>query len=96
MRRAVALAAHAGDRPLDPNPVSARSSLDADGSDGRRGLPRAAPAARTPRSSRCRQAGDRARGGTVVVTLEPCNHTGRTGPCTQALIDAGVAGSSSP
>src|SRR3954454_20852071 len=35
-------------------------------------------------------AGERARGGTVVVTLEPCNHTGRTGPCTQALIEAGV------
>ncbi|NLU65183.1 bifunctional diaminohydroxyphosphoribosylaminopyrimidine deaminase/5-amino-6-(5-phosphoribosylamino)uracil reductase RibD [Rhodococcus sp. HNM0563] len=36
-------------------------------------------------------AGDRARGGTAVVTLEPCNHTGRTGPCAQALIDAGIA-----
>ncbi|WP_022881511.1 bifunctional diaminohydroxyphosphoribosylaminopyrimidine deaminase/5-amino-6-(5-phosphoribosylamino)uracil reductase RibD [Gryllotalpicola ginsengisoli] len=31
-----------------------------------------------------------AAGSTVVVTLEPCNHTGRTGPCAQALIDAGV------
>ncbi|MFD6697645.1 MULTISPECIES: bifunctional diaminohydroxyphosphoribosylaminopyrimidine deaminase/5-amino-6-(5-phosphoribosylamino)uracil reductase RibD [unclassified Microbacterium] len=30
-------------------------------------------------------------GATAVVTLEPCNHTGRTGPCAQALIDAGVA-----
>ncbi|OZB82159.1 bifunctional diaminohydroxyphosphoribosylaminopyrimidine deaminase/5-amino-6-(5-phosphoribosylamino)uracil reductase RibD [Microbacterium sp. 13-71-7] len=30
------------------------------------------------------------RGATAVVTLEPCNHTGRTGPCAQALIDAGV------
>lgn len=37
------------------------------------------------------EAGDRARGGTAVVTLEPCNHTGRTGPCSQALIEAGVA-----
>ncbi|MBO3741018.1 bifunctional diaminohydroxyphosphoribosylaminopyrimidine deaminase/5-amino-6-(5-phosphoribosylamino)uracil reductase RibD [Actinoplanes flavus] len=36
------------------------------------------------------QAGERARGGTCVVTLEPCNHTGRTGPCSEALISAGV------
>ncbi|MDN5855934.1 MAG: riboflavin biosynthesis protein RibD, partial [Actinomycetia bacterium] len=36
------------------------------------------------------QAGDRARGATAVVTLEPCNHTGRTGPCSEALIEAGV------
>jgi diaminohydroxyphosphoribosylaminopyrimidine deaminase / 5-amino-6-(5-phosphoribosylamino)uracil reductase len=32
----------------------------------------------------------RLKGGTAYVTLEPCNHTGRTGPCTQALIAAGV------
>ena len=35
-------------------------------------------------------AGERVKGGTVYVTLEPCNHTGRTGPCSQALIGAGV------
>ncbi|MEY2848732.1 MAG: bifunctional diaminohydroxyphosphoribosylaminopyrimidine [Actinomycetota bacterium] len=34
---------------------------------------------------------DVARGATAVVSLEPCDHTGRTGPCSQALIDAGVA-----
>ncbi|WEO78085.1 bifunctional diaminohydroxyphosphoribosylaminopyrimidine deaminase/5-amino-6-(5-phosphoribosylamino)uracil reductase RibD [Cryobacterium sp. SO2] len=34
---------------------------------------------------------DAARGTTAVVTLEPCNHTGRTGPCALALIEAGVA-----
>lgn len=38
-----------------------------------------------------RQAGTHAGGATAVVTLEPCNHTGRTGPCTQALLDAGIA-----
>ncbi|GAB3344436.1 bifunctional diaminohydroxyphosphoribosylaminopyrimidine deaminase/5-amino-6-(5-phosphoribosylamino)uracil reductase RibD [Modestobacter lapidis] len=37
------------------------------------------------------QAGERARGGTAVVTLEPCAHTGRTGPCADALLAAGVA-----
>ena len=36
-------------------------------------------------------AGESARGGTAVVTLEPCRHTGRTGPCTEALLDAGIA-----
>lgn len=34
--------------------------------------------------------GQDARGATAYVTLEPCHHTGRTGPCTRALIDAGV------
>ena len=33
---------------------------------------------------------DRLKGGTAYVTLEPCNHTGRTGPCTEALIAAGL------
>jgi diaminohydroxyphosphoribosylaminopyrimidine deaminase/5-amino-6-(5-phosphoribosylamino)uracil reductase len=36
-------------------------------------------------------AGQRARGGTAYVTLEPCNHTGRTPPCTEALIAAGLS-----
>ncbi|MFD9355375.1 bifunctional diaminohydroxyphosphoribosylaminopyrimidine deaminase/5-amino-6-(5-phosphoribosylamino)uracil reductase RibD [Streptomyces sp. NPDC060031] len=35
-------------------------------------------------------AGDATRGGTAYVTLEPCNHTGRTGPCAAALIEAGI------
>ncbi|HYO82749.1 MAG TPA: bifunctional diaminohydroxyphosphoribosylaminopyrimidine deaminase/5-amino-6-(5-phosphoribosylamino)uracil reductase RibD [Bryobacteraceae bacterium] len=36
------------------------------------------------------QAGERARGATLYVTLEPCSHTGRTGPCAEALVQAGV------
>jgi len=35
-------------------------------------------------------AGEKARGASAYVTLEPCNHTGRTGPCTRALIDASI------
>lgn len=38
-----------------------------------------------------KQAGDRAHGATLYVTLEPCNHTGRTGPCSQAIAKAGIA-----
>lgn len=37
------------------------------------------------------EAGDDARGGTIYVNLEPCCHHGRTGPCTEALLEAGIS-----
>ncbi|WP_306214703.1 bifunctional diaminohydroxyphosphoribosylaminopyrimidine deaminase/5-amino-6-(5-phosphoribosylamino)uracil reductase RibD [Actinoplanes sp. RD1] len=89
MRRAIALAAR-GLGTTSPNPVVGCVLLDVTGAIAGEGFhayaggPHAEVAALA-------QAGDRARGGTAVVTLEPCNHTGRTGPCAQALIDAGVA-----
>jgi len=88
MRRAVALAAR-GLGTTSPNPVVGCVLLDpageivGEGFHAYAGGPHAEIVALA-------QAGDRARGGTAVVTLEPCNHTGRTGPCTRALINAGV------
>src|SRR5437588_2801083 len=37
------------------------------------------------------QAGERTRGGTLYLNLEPCSHQGRTGPCADAVIAAGIA-----
>lgn len=73
-----------------PNPPVGAVILDRDGTVAGRGRTAAAggPHAEVVALT---QAGDAARGGTAVVTLEPCDHTGRTGPCTQALIAAGIA-----
>ena len=46
---------------------------------------------RTPRSRRCARRANVARGATVYVTLEPCKHHGKTPPCVDALIAAGVS-----
>lgn len=88
MRRAVALSARALGATA-PNPVVGCVILDATGAPVGEGWHRKAGGPHAEVHALA-AAGERARGGTAVVTLEPCNHTGRTGPCAQALIAAGV------
>jgi diaminohydroxyphosphoribosylaminopyrimidine deaminase/5-amino-6-(5-phosphoribosylamino)uracil reductase len=89
MRRAIALA-ELGLGSTSPNPIVGCVIVGPDGSvvgegyHARAGEPHAEVVA-------LRDAGGRSFGATAFVTLEPCRHTGRTPPCTRALIDAGVA-----
>ena len=88
MRRALVLAATPG-VPLGPNPRVGCVILDVKGNAIAEGYHRGAG---TPHAEAAAlaAAGDRAQGATAVVTLEPCNHTGRTGPCAEALSTAGI------
>lgn len=88
MLRALALAATPG-VPFGPNPRVGCVLLDPDGNEVAEGFHRGAGGPHAEVEA-LRAAGDAARGATAVVTLEPCNHTGRTGPCAEALVTAGV------
>ena len=91
MRRALELAATATAAEVFPNPLVGCVVVDArtdevvgEGYHPKAGEPHAEVFA-------LRAAGARARGATAYVTLEPCDHFGRTPPCARALVDAGVA-----
>lgn len=88
MRRALQLAATPG-VPLGPNPRVGCVLLAADGTTVAEGFHRGAGSPHAEVDA-LTSAGEAARGATAVVTLEPCNHTGRTGPCSEALVAAGV------
>ena len=85
MRRALALAAQG---PSGPNPRVGCVLLDERGVVVGEGFHRGAGTAHAEVDALTRAAGRTPR--TAVVTLEPCDHTGRTGPCTQALLSAGI------
>lgn len=88
MRRALEIAAR-GPRGVNPQVgavlLSAAGDVLAEGWHRGAGTPHAEVDALSKLSP------EQTRGATAVVTLEPCNHTGRTGPCSEALIAAGVA-----
>lgn len=88
LRRALALARRGLGRTAPNPPVGCvlvrGATVVGEGFHRRAGLPHAEVEALTV-------AGRHARGATAYVTLEPCNHRGRTGPCTEALLGAGVA-----
>ena len=84
MRRAVFLASQASGR-TSPNPCVGCVVLDKNGTVVGEGWHRKAGEAHAEVDA-LRNVGNRAQGGTAYVSLEPCNHFGRTPPCTQALL----------
>ena len=88
MRRALALATN-GWGQTAPNPMVGAVVVAGDGVVGEGFHARYGEA--HAEVNALREAGDRARGATLYVTLEPCTHYGKTPPCTEAIIDAGIA-----
>jgi len=89
MRRALSVAAHG---PVwGVNPRVGCVILSADGVALAEGWHRGAGTAHAEVDALSKLSPEQTRGATAVVTLEPCNHTGRTGPCSEALIAAGIS-----
>ena len=88
MRRALQLAALA-DGQTSPNPLVGAVVLDVQGDLVGEGFHAKAGHAHAEVGALA-QAGARAKGGTIIVMLEPCCHQGRTPPCTEAVIQAGI------
>ena len=88
MRRAIALAANGPSNGV--NPQVGCVVLNSAGTIIAEGWHRGAGTAHAEVDALSQLTPEEAQGSTFVVTLEPCNHTGRTGPCAVALIEAGV------
>ncbi len=79
----------AGDANPHPNPRVGAVVIDQAGVVVGSGIHREAGGVHAERAA-IDQAGSAARGGTLIVTLEPCNHDGRTPPCVDAILESGV------
>jgi diaminohydroxyphosphoribosylaminopyrimidine deaminase/5-amino-6-(5-phosphoribosylamino)uracil reductase len=89
MQRAIALSENALGRTA-PNPIVGAVIVATDGSVIAEGFHDRHKSPDHAEVVALKIAGDKARGATMYVTLEPCNHTGTTGPCTQAIIASGI------
>ena len=89
MQRAIALA-EKGLGKTAPNPIVGALILDSTGAVVGEGFHDRGKSSDHAEVVALKAAGDKARGATIVLTLEPCDHTGTTGPCTQVIIDAGI------
>ena len=90
MQRAIALS-EKGLGKCAPNPIVGAVILDASGKIVSEGFHDRMTSKDHAEVVAIKSAGDLAKGATMVVTLEPCNHTGSTGPCTQAIVDSGIS-----
>jgi diaminohydroxyphosphoribosylaminopyrimidine deaminase/5-amino-6-(5-phosphoribosylamino)uracil reductase len=89
MQRAIALA-EKGLGKTAPNPIVGAVIISATGEVVGEGFHNRVNSADHAEVVALKMAGEKAKGSTIVVTLEPCNHTGSTGACAQAIIDAGI------
>ena len=90
MQRAIALS-EKGLGKCAPNPIVGAVIIDANGKVLGEGFHDRMTSKDHAEVVAIKSAGNQTKGATMVVTLEPCNHTGSTGPCTQAIVDSGIS-----
>ncbi len=90
MQRAIALS-QKGLGKTSPNPIVGAVIINSDGQIIAEGFHDRMSSPDHAEVVALKAAGVKAKGATMVVTLEPCNHTGATGPCSRAIADAGIS-----
>lgn len=90
MQRAIALS-QKGLGKTSPNPIVGAVIINSDGQIIAEGFHDRMSSPDHAEIVALKAAGVKAQGATMVITLEPCNHTGATGPCSKAIADAGIS-----